>query len=225
MTTPLASTTLTTATTAPRSSAIEPFPDCELLPTMYEIVEVRLDGPPVEIFDLATLARVETFRVRSGSKVVRLIGEYQDGFLHYMISGGQGESEEWLIGPGLDIRTLTPDGWQPLENDLTFTPWFFADPSIVYRQSMAALEHMEHVAWEDIASREAGLFVGGPAAVAAYFAADETPESTAKVKIWMSPDCYPLRVQLEFEDGLPFDWELYDLGAAVSLDIPEDMQN
>ena len=90
---------------------------------------------------------------------------------------------------------------------------------------MAALEEMEQIRWETVAEREAGVFSGGPAAVAAYWGDEKNDESAASLEIWMSPDCYPLRVNLQAGDAVVLDWELFDLGTEIVFEIPEDTRS
>jgi hypothetical protein len=88
---------------------------------------------------------------------------------------------------------------------------------------MAALGFMEHLGWEVVAQREAGYFLGHAAAFSAFWQGNHRSEADASVKIWMSPDCYPLRVESQLDDEFVSDWELSAMGADVVCDLPPDM--
>lgn len=212
-----------------RRSDGEAVLQCERLPTVYEVVEMPLDGSEVEVFDLATAADVDTFRIRATGQLP-VDGEYHNGFLHYVVTA-QGLESEWLVGPDFDVRVLAPTGWQS-PDELTISPWFHADPSWAYAGSLAALDQMEFVRWEVVEHRDAAVFEGGMPAIASYFGdeelqpGDEMADSAGSAEIWMSPDCYPFRVHLELQldsEEAVIHWELYDLDAPITFDIPEDM--
>lgn len=204
----------------------EPLSSCEALPTVYDLVAFPPGDPPVEVFDLATEAGVTTFRVRSTGPIP-LTAEYRDGVTHYTIP--EDPDSEWLVGPASDdIRVLRDGSWVKA-GEMGFMPWIYADPSVVYGQSITALSAMHLSRWEPVGDSRAAVFTGVKEAVDAYIGEDSSGLSDPRIEIWFSLDCYPVRVDLEATpaDGVRrslLGWEVFDLGEPVTFDIPGDMQ-
>lgn len=231
-TAPTATTEATTAVEAAPSPTIVPreFPVCEALPTQWDIVEGRmaldgtvahLDGSPLAMFDLAELAGVETYRFRT-ELLVPAEGQYRDGFTHVRMT--EELDWEWLLGPSGGFWVQDEAGtWVAGERDTTFAMLqMYTDPALVYVWSLDALDDMTLEHWEMVEDRPVAVFAGGADVYAALLTRGEVKPGNegASVRIWMSPDCHPMRVHMLNDGEVDGEWELYDLDRPVDFVIP-----
>lgn len=238
--------TTSTSTSSPSVSDVD-FPDIELLdpdPTARESFDantvLRLRPP---VFDLSTIARVHSYRTESmidAREVLsfRTRSETAGLTTHVRVEvAPQNERNptEWIITP-VGVWALMADEWvfhDPNEGESAFivalAPWQLTAPLTVYTQVYNVFADLEPQRWDSFDGRQVVVYTGGTDVVAGYWGEEPGDVVTGRIEVWMDPGGFPVKVISEASEvrdaSIPtrMEWLLHDLGAAIELELPEQV--
>jgi len=243
--------TTTTLTTSTSSAADIDFPVIELIdpdPTVRGLDVPAFDvdtflhlRPPV--FDLSTIAGAHSHRVeavvdlgeggsvRTWSETAGLATRVRVEIAPF----DERNPAEWIITPG-GVWALVADEWvfyDPNDGESAFivalAPWQLSSPLSVYSRVYAVFRHLEPQGWQSFDGRDVVVYTGDTDVVAQYW--DEQPGDVVSghIEVWMDPAGFPVKVTTEASEILDLsipprsEWLLRDLGAAIELDLPEQV--
>ncbi|HLF43264.1 MAG TPA: hypothetical protein VJA46_07035 [Acidimicrobiia bacterium] len=208
---------------------------------------------PWREFDLVILAGVDTYRVAAtfdnpAGVTFRVLSETAGRVSWHRIDGAEEDGvvdneedgvmdSEWIITPA-GVWTLSAGDWVQLDPSdldaawaLALAPWQLSEPRAVYAQVYSVFADLEPQRWIEVEGREAVVYVGGADTVARFFGEQPGDVVSGQLEVWMDPAGFPLRVITNTTEARDFsipatlEWSLSDLGAAIEMDLPDEISS